>query len=366
MTGSPRHGSARSRKLLTLSTPDLAPADPAEWFESDPLWFKRAVFYEIHIRGFSDADDDGNGDLRGVTEKLDYLQWLGVDCIWLLPMYPSPLKDGGYDIADFLSVHPDYGTVADVASLLDAAHRRGIRVIADLVMNHTSSDHPWFQEARSDPASPKRDWYVWSDTDTRLPRRADHLHRHRGLELDVGPRRRPVLLASVLRAPAGPELRQPGGPGGDARRPPLLARSRPRRLQARCRAVPLRAGRDELREPARDARLPEARPCGGRRAVSRPGPAGRGEPVAGGSRRLFRERRRMSYGLSVPSNAQAIPRDPPRGRKADRRDPRADARDPRAARNGGSSCATTTSSRSRWSPTRSATSCTPSTRRTRA
>ena len=169
MTGSPRHGSARSRKLLTLSTPNLAPADPAEWFESDPLWFKRAVFYEIHIRGFSDADDDGNGDLRGVTEKLDYLQWLGVDCIWLLPMYPSPLKDGGYDIADFLSVHPDYGTVADVASLLDAAHRRGIRVIADLVMNHTSSDHPWFQEARSDPASPKRDWYVWSDTDTRYP-----------------------------------------------------------------------------------------------------------------------------------------------------------------------------------------------------
>ena len=152
-----------------MSHRDLAPADPAEWFESDPLWFKRAVFYEVHIRGFSDSDDDGNGDLRGLTEKLDYLQWLGVDCIWLLPMYPSPLRDGGYDIADFLAVHPDYGTVADVASLLEAAHRRGIRVIADLVMNHTSSDHPWFQEARSDPASSKRDWYVWSDTDTRYP-----------------------------------------------------------------------------------------------------------------------------------------------------------------------------------------------------
>ena len=141
----------------------------AQWFEADPLWFKRAVFYEIHIRGFADGNDDGTGDLRGLTEKLDYLQWLGVDCIWLLPMYPSPLRDGGYDIADFYSIHPDYGTLEDFRALIDGAHARGIRVIADLVMNHTSSDHPWFQEARQDPASPKRDWYVWSDTDQRYP-----------------------------------------------------------------------------------------------------------------------------------------------------------------------------------------------------
>jgi maltose alpha-D-glucosyltransferase/alpha-amylase len=105
------------------------------------------------------------GDLRGVTEKLDYLEWLGIDCIWLLPMYPSPLRDGGYDIADFFDIHPDYGTVEDFRAFVDAAHQRQIRVIADLVMNHTSSDHPWFQEARSSPDSPKRDWYVWSDTD---------------------------------------------------------------------------------------------------------------------------------------------------------------------------------------------------------
>jgi maltose alpha-D-glucosyltransferase / alpha-amylase len=140
-----------------------------QWFEREPLWFKTAVFYEIHTRGFFDASGDGSGDFRGLTEKLDYLQWLGVDCIWLLPFYRSPLRDGGYDIADFTSVNPEYGIVDDVKEFIDAAHARRIRVIADLVMNHTSSDHPWFQEARSDPKSPKRDWYVWSDTNDRYP-----------------------------------------------------------------------------------------------------------------------------------------------------------------------------------------------------
>jgi maltose alpha-D-glucosyltransferase/alpha-amylase len=140
-----------------------------QWFEREPLWFKTAVFYEIHIRGFFDANGDGSGDFRGLTEKLDYLQWLGVDCIWLLPFYESPLRDGGYDIADFTKVNPDYGVVDDVHDFIDAAHARKIRVIADLVMNHTSSDHPWFQESRSGRDSPKRDWYVWSDTDERYP-----------------------------------------------------------------------------------------------------------------------------------------------------------------------------------------------------
>ena len=143
------------------------PTEYGQWFEADPLWFQRAVFYEIHIRGFADGNDDGKGDFRGLTDKLDYLQWLGIDCIWLLPMYPSPLRDGGYDIADFYSIHSDYGTVEDFHTFVESAHKRGIRVIADLVMNHTSSDHAWFQESRSDPASPKRDWYVWSDTNDR-------------------------------------------------------------------------------------------------------------------------------------------------------------------------------------------------------
>jgi maltose alpha-D-glucosyltransferase/alpha-amylase len=136
---------------------------PEHWFEAEPLWFKTAVFYEIHIRGLYDGDGDGSGDFRGLTEKLDYLQWLGVDCIWLLPMYNSPLRDGGYDISDFYAIHEDYGVLEDVRRFIDEAHQRGMRVIADLVMNHTSIDHPWFQEARSSPDSPKRDWYVWSD-----------------------------------------------------------------------------------------------------------------------------------------------------------------------------------------------------------
>jgi maltose alpha-D-glucosyltransferase/alpha-amylase len=140
-------------------------SEPGQWFESDPLWFKHAVFYEIHTRAFFDGNDDGSGDLRGVTDKLDYLQWLGVDCLWLLPLYPSPLRDGGYDIADFTNVHQDYGTVEDFRQLIEAAHQRGIRVIADLVMNHTSSDHPWFQASRADRDGPYGDWYVWSDTD---------------------------------------------------------------------------------------------------------------------------------------------------------------------------------------------------------
>jgi maltose alpha-D-glucosyltransferase/alpha-amylase len=131
----------------------------------DPLWFKDAVFYEVYVRGFYDSNGDGIGDFRGLSEKLDYIQWLGVDCIWLLPMYPSPLRDGGYDISDYCAILPDYGSLDDFQRFLDAAHSRGIRVIADLVLNHTSDQHPWFQEARSSPDSPKRDWYVWSDTD---------------------------------------------------------------------------------------------------------------------------------------------------------------------------------------------------------
>jgi maltose alpha-D-glucosyltransferase / alpha-amylase len=144
-------------------------SEPGAWFESDPLWFKRAVFYEIHIRGFFDGNDDGAGDFRGLSDKLDYLQWLGIDCIWLLPMYASPLRDGGYDIADFFAIHPDYGSVEDFRLFVESAHQRGIRVIADLVMNHTSTDHAWFQESRSSPDSPKRGWYVWADEDTGYP-----------------------------------------------------------------------------------------------------------------------------------------------------------------------------------------------------
>ena len=130
-------------------------------------WYQDAVMYEVLVRGFYDSNADGIGDLPGLTSKLDYLSWLGVDCIWLLPVFASPLRDGGYDISDFYAVHPDYGTVDDFREMIESAHARGIRVISDLVMNHTSDLHPWFQEARSSPDSPKRDWYVWSDTNSR-------------------------------------------------------------------------------------------------------------------------------------------------------------------------------------------------------
>ncbi len=136
------------------------------YFERQPLWFKTAVFYELHTRAFFDSSDDGSGDFAGLRQKLDYLQWLGVDCIWLLPFYPSPLRDGGYDIAEFKNVHPDYGTLDDVAAFIEAAHERGLRVITDLVMNHTSNEHPWFEASRNQDDG-KGDWYVWSDTTER-------------------------------------------------------------------------------------------------------------------------------------------------------------------------------------------------------
>lgn len=132
----------------------------------DDLWWKDAVFYEVPVKSFYDGSGDGMGDFRGMAEKLDHIKDLGVDCIWLLPMYPSPGHDDGYDISDFTNVHPDYGTIDDFKDFLDIAHSKGLRVVADLVMNHTSDQHPWFQEARSNPDSPKRDYYVWSDDPT--------------------------------------------------------------------------------------------------------------------------------------------------------------------------------------------------------
>jgi len=151
MTG-PDHGFEHG-ELVSLEEP------------RDPLWFKRAVFYEVLIRGFADSDGDGTGDIKGLTSKLDYLQWLGVDCVWLLPIYESPLRDGGYDISDFMKVLPEFGDLGDFVQLVDEAHKRGMRIIADLVMNHSSDQHPWFQASRSDPGGPYGDYYVWSDTD---------------------------------------------------------------------------------------------------------------------------------------------------------------------------------------------------------
>ncbi|HSM93038.1 MAG TPA: maltose alpha-D-glucosyltransferase [Anaeromyxobacteraceae bacterium] len=137
-------------------------------FLREPGWFKDAIVYETHVKAFFDSTGDGVGDLAGLASKLDYLQDLGITCLWLLPFFPSPLRDDGYDIADYLGVHPAYGTLDDFRRLVEEAHRRGIAVLIELVVNHTSDQHPWFQRARrAPPGSPERDWYVWSDTDTR-------------------------------------------------------------------------------------------------------------------------------------------------------------------------------------------------------
>ena len=132
----------------------------------DPLWYKDAIIYELHVKAFADSNNDGIGDFQGLIGKLDYLLNLGATCIWLLPFFPSPLRDDGYDIADYMSVHPSYGTLSDFRAFLNAAHDRGLQVMIELVINHTSDQHPWFQAARRAPnGSPERDFYVWSDTD---------------------------------------------------------------------------------------------------------------------------------------------------------------------------------------------------------
>jgi len=136
----------------------------------DPLWYKDAIIYQLHVKAFFDSTDDGNGDFAGLTAKLDYLSDLGVNAIWLLPFYPSPMRDDGYDIADYRHIHPAYGTSRDFRLFVREAHRRGLRVITELVINHTSDQHPWFQAARrAKPGSSRRDFYVWSDTDKKWP-----------------------------------------------------------------------------------------------------------------------------------------------------------------------------------------------------
>ncbi len=143
----------------------MHPKDTDSGLPVDPLWYKDAVIYQVHVKSFYDSKGDGIGDFRGLTRKLDYLQDLGITAVWLLPFYPSPLKDDGYDISDYTSIHPSYGTTRDFNQFLREAHKRGIRIITELIINHTSDQHPWFQEARRSPrGSKKRNYYVWSDT----------------------------------------------------------------------------------------------------------------------------------------------------------------------------------------------------------
>lgn len=242
--------------IVNEPVPDTFEDTPAK--DRDPDWFKRAVFYEVLVRSFQDSNGDGIGDLKGLTAKLDYLQWLGVDCLWLPPFFKSPLRDGGYDVSDYTAVLPEFGDLADFVEFVDAAHQRGMRVIIDFVMNHTSDQHPWFQESRQEPGRPLRRLLRLGRRRQAVPGRADHLRRHRGVQLDLRPGAQAVLLAPVLLPPAGPQLREPGRAGGDDLRAEVLAGPGHRRVPAGRGAVPLPGGGHQLREPPAHARLPEA------------------------------------------------------------------------------------------------------------
>ncbi|MGN6200706.1 maltose alpha-D-glucosyltransferase [Humibacter sp.] len=135
----------------------------------DPQWYRRAVFYEVMVRSFVDSNGDGTGDIQGLISKLDYLQWLGIDALWLPPFFVSPLRDGGYDVSDYRSIMPEFGTLDEFQDLVTKAHERNMRVVIDLPLNHTSDQHEWFQASRSDPDGPYGDFYVWSDTDEKWP-----------------------------------------------------------------------------------------------------------------------------------------------------------------------------------------------------
>ena len=129
----------------------------------EPAWWQRGVIYQVYPRSFQDSDADGVGDLKGISSRLDYLVDLGVDAIWISPIFPSPMRDFGYDVTDYCAIHPLFGSLADFDALLEAAHARGFKIILDFVPNHTSDEHPWFQESRSSKLHPRRDWYVWRD-----------------------------------------------------------------------------------------------------------------------------------------------------------------------------------------------------------
>ena len=296
----------------------------------DPLWFKDAVIYETHVKSFYDSNDDGVGDLRGLVQKLDYLQDLGITCLWLLPLFPSPLKDDGYDIADYKGIHPDYGTLEDFKELVAAAHARGIRILVELVVNHTSDQHPWFQRARrAPPGSPERAYYVWSDTSERYKdariiftdteksnwtwdpeAKQYYWHRFFSHQPDLN-FENPAVLQDVLDALGfWAEL------GVDAFRldavPYLIEQD-----GTSCENLPCHPRGDPQDPPLR------------RRALPRADAARRGEPVARRRPPLLRRGRRVPHGVPLPAHAPHLHGAPPRGRGAHRRDHAPHARDPR-------------------------------------
>ena len=258
----------------------------------DPHWYRKAVFYEVLVRAFADSKGSGSGDFTGLVSKLDYLQWLGVDCLWLPPFYASPLRDGGYDISDYNAVLPEFGTLPEFTELVAQAHARGIRIVTDLVINHTSDQHPWFQASRADPEGPYGDFYVWSDNDEKYAdariifvdteasnwtfdpvRRQYFWHRFFSHQPDLNFDNPAVQEAMIDVVRFWMDL---GIDGFRLDAVPYLFEEE----GTNCENLP------------RDARVPRQAARDGRRGVPRPDAAGRGQPVAQGRRRLLRHRGR--------------------------------------------------------------------------
>ncbi len=201
------------------------------------LWYKNAVLYCLDVGTFADGNGDGIGDFRGLADRLPYLAGIGVTCVWLLPFYPSPRRDDGYDIQDYYNVDPRYGTLGDFVDFMRQADEFGIRVIVDLVVNHTSDQHPWFQAARTDPKSSYRDWYIWSE---RKPADASGGVVFPGVQKTTWTfdrRARALLLPPLLRFPARSQRGEPGRTRGDRADHGLLAAARRHRVSDRRRAV---------------------------------------------------------------------------------------------------------------------------------
>ena len=232
----------------------------------NPHWWQTAVIYQIYPRSFQDSNGDGVGDLRGIIRRLPHLVDLGVDALWLSPIYPSPMADFGYDISDYTGVDPVFGDIADFDALVEAAHAANLRVILDLVPNHTSDQHPWFVESRSSRANAKRDWYIWRDPAPDGGPPNNWLSVFGGGAWEFDARQRAILLPRLPRGAAGPQLAQPGSPRRHLRRHALLAAARGRRFSHR-RDLASHQGRPVSRQSR------QSRVQAGRSALPRADPA---------------------------------------------------------------------------------------------
>ena len=222
---------------------------------NDPLWYLDAVIYEVHVKAFFDSNNDGVGDFRGLTEKLDYLESLGVTCLWLLPFYPSPLRDDGYDIADYGNVNPAYGSLKDFRRFVAEAHKRGLRIITELVINHTSDQHPWFQRARKAKASSVwRDFYVWSDDDQKYDRTRIIFTDTEASNWAWDPEAKAYYWHRFFSHQPDLNFDNPRVIKGGEERHEVLARRRGRRAPSRRHSLSRRARRHQQREPAGDPR----------------------------------------------------------------------------------------------------------------